>query len=178
TNPMRYLSLMCVLMTIPAFAAEPAKPVAKAPLDPRPEKPVVKQGEDKTLTLLAVDATVNGAKAKLEKKGENPMNIGYWTNDQDTVTWRATLTAGGKFDVNLEYSLAPNSKGAEIAIEFGKDQKVAVPLEAGKSFLDFRTVKVGQVELAAGEVTVTVRPVKKPGVAVMDLRQIVLKPAK
>ena len=175
---MRYLSLMCVLMTIPAFAAEPAKPVAKAPLDPRPEKPVVKQGEDKTLTLVAVDATVNGAKAKLEKKGENPMNIGYWTNDQDTVTWRATLTAGGKFDVDLEYSLAPNSKGAEIAIEFGKDQKVAVPLEAGKSFLDFRTATVGRVELPAGEMTVTVRPVKKPGVAVMDMRQIVLEPAK
>src|SRR4051795_2583111 len=41
---------------------------------------VVKQKEDGGLTLLAIDASVHGRKAKLEKKGANPHNIGYWTD--------------------------------------------------------------------------------------------------
>ena len=37
---------------------------------------------------------------------------------------------------------------------------------------------VGQIELGAGAVTITVKPTKKPGLAVMDLRRIELKPAR
>jgi len=142
------------------------------------EKVTVHQQVDGGITLLAIDATVTGTKAKLEKKGTNPHNIGYWTNEKDTVSWQAKMTKGGKFEVELEYSLAANSKGAEISIEVGEKEKITVPLEAGKTFLDFKTAKVGQVEVAAGDVTITVRPLKKPGLAVMDLRTIVLKPVK
>jgi hypothetical protein len=85
---------------------------------------------------------------------------------------------GGSFAVELEYSLAPNSAGSEIAIVFGKEKRIEVPLQAGKDFLDFRAAEVGRVELPAGEIHVTVRPVKKPGVAVMDLRRIELKPVR
>jgi len=168
----RALALLALLFSLCTTlrAADPPRKVD--------EKVTVHQDGDGTVTLRAIDATVHGTKAKLEKKGTNPHNIGYWTNDKDTVTWESKLTAGGKFEVELEYSLAANSKGAEIAIEFGEKEKVTVPLEAGKTFLDFKTAKVGQVELPVGAVTITVRPLKKPGVAVMDLRAIVLKPVK
>jgi hypothetical protein len=135
----------------------------------------IKQAADGTLTILAIDADIQGHRAKIEKKGANPWNIGYWTDAKDIAVWQATIDRPGKFSVDLEYSLAPNSKGSEIAIEFG-GKKIAVQLDAGKDFLDFKTVTVGEIELPAGPVTVTVRPVKKPGLAVMDLRQIVLKP--
>ena len=150
---------------------------ADAPAPAAGQKEVT-QREDGGITLLAIDAKVHGKKARLEKKGDNPHNIGYWTDVKDTVTWDVTVSKGGTFDVGLEYSLAPNSAGAVIAIEFGKARPVEVPLQAGKSFLDFRTVDLGRVELAAEKMTVTVRPLKKPGVAVMDLRRIELKPAK
>jgi hypothetical protein len=139
---------------------------------------VVKQRDDGGLTLLAIDARVHGRKAKHEKKGSNPHNIGYWTDVKDTVTWEATLDKASRFAVALEYSLAPNSKGAVIAIEFGNAKPIEVPLDAGKDFLDFKTVDLGKIELPAGPMTVTVRPLKKPGVAVMDLRQIELKKEK
>jgi hypothetical protein len=35
---------------------------------------------------------------------------------------------------------------------------------------------IGAVELAAGPATLAVRPKTKPGVAVMDLRRVVLRP--
>src|SRR4051794_7396019 len=75
--------------------------------DPPKTPTVVKQKDDGSLTLLAIDATVHGRKAKLEKKGSNPHNIGYWTDVKDTVTWEATLEKAGAFSVALEYSLAP-----------------------------------------------------------------------
>jgi len=169
------------LKNLPATSPDPLVPVIAVKMEgavrPMPVSGP-KQQADGTLTLLAVDADVHGSNVRLEKKGQNPPNIGYWTNVKDTVTWEVTLEKGGTFRVALEYSLAPNSKGATIAIEFGKAKTIEVPLEAGKDFLDFRTVDLGKVELPAGAVTVTVRPLKKPGVAVMDLRRIELKPAK
>ena len=47
----------------------------------------LRQAGDGALTLLAGDADVHAANARLEKKGSNPYNIGYWTNVNDTVSW-------------------------------------------------------------------------------------------
>src|SRR5207248_1130734 len=137
----------------------------------------LRQAGDGTLTLLAADADVHAANAKLEKKGSNPYNIGYWTNCNETVSWDVAIDKPVAFSVDLKYSLAPNSKGAEISIDFGNGKSIPVKLEAGKDFLDFKTVNVGQIELGAGPATIIVKPTKKPGVAVMDLRRIELKPA-
>lgn len=167
-----------ITLTLPQFAPDPIDAVVvltvAGPITPTAA--AIRQGEDGALTLLAIDADVQGTKAKVEKKGNNPHNIGYWTSDKDIAVWQASITQAGKFTVDLEYSLAPNSKGSEIAVEFG-DQKLPVKLKEGKDFLDFRTERIGEVTLPAGPVKVTVRPTAKPGLAVMDLRQIVLKPA-
>ena len=45
---------------------------------------------------------MHGSNARLEKKGQNPPNIGYWTNAKDTVTWEATVEKAGAFAVVLE----------------------------------------------------------------------------
>jgi alpha-L-fucosidase len=167
------------LTALPATAPDPLDPVIAATLDGQPQ-PIVstpKQQADGRLTLLAIDADVHGGNARLEKKGANPHNIGYWTSAKDTVSWDATIDKPGAFTVDLEYSLAPNSAGSVIAIQFGNDKSLEVPLQAGKDFLDFKTVEVGKVDLPAGPVTVTVKPLKKPGLAVMDLRKIELKPS-
>jgi alpha-L-fucosidase len=169
------------LKGLPATSPDPLVPVIATKVDGA-VRPIalagLKQRTDGGLTLLASDGDVHGSNARLEKKGQNPPNIGYWTNAKDTVTWDATLQQGGSFSVELEYSLAPNSAGSVIEIEFGKDKRIEVPLQAGKDFLDFRTAEVGRVELPAGEIRVMVRPLKKPGVAVMDLRKVELKPVR
>jgi hypothetical protein len=134
-----------------------------------------KQRADGSISLLAADCDVHATNAKLEKKGDRPYNIGYWTNVKDTVSWDVTIEKGGKFTVDLEYSLGGKPPGSEISIEFGKEKSLPVSFAPGKDFLDFKTMKVGEIELPAGAMTITVRPVKKSGVAVMDLRGIELK---
>jgi alpha-L-fucosidase len=138
----------------------------------------IKQQPDGTLTLLAVNCDVHGSNAKLEKKGDHPYNIGYWTNVKDTVSWDAKIDKPGRFDVTVEYSLGAPPPGSEITLEFGDAQKLPVKLAARKDFLDFTTIPAGTVELPAGPITITLRPTKKAGIAVMDLRQIQLKPAR
>jgi hypothetical protein len=139
----------------------------------------IKQSADGSLALLATACDVHATNAKLEKKGDRPYNIGYWTNVKDHVTWDATLTHAGTFDVSLEYSLGGSPGPAEIEIEFGQAGPVLpVKLTPGKDFLDFRTIPIGQVTLKEGPLRITLKPTKKPGVAVMDLRRIDLKPTK
>ena len=144
---------------------------------PRAVRRSIRAGADGSLVLLAADAKISGKQARLEQKGANPRNIGYWTDAKDTCSWLARLDKPGKYQVELEYSLDPNSKGSVIRIELGA-AAVEVKLEPTRNFMDFRTIPVGEVTLSAGELPAALRPVAKPGLAVMDLRRITLKPVK
>jgi hypothetical protein len=163
--------VVCFSFSI-AIGADPTSADAPAP---RPK--VVEQKEDGTLALLAIDAKVDGKQARIEKKGTNPHNIGYWTNKDDKVIWQAQVTRGGKFEVEVEFSLDKKAEGSEYVLEFGKKQVEVKPPVTG-TWMDFRKEKVGVVELEPGLLTVVVRPTKKPGQAVLDLRGITLKPVK
>ena len=162
---------------LPVKPIDPRDPIVAIKLDGPAQvlATAPKQEADGSLALLAADCDVHATNAKLEKKGERPYNIGYWTNVKDTVSWDVTIDKPGTFSVDLEYSLGGTPPGSEISIEFGKEKSLAVKFAPGKDFLDFKTMKVGEIELPAGAMTVTVRPVKKSGVAVMDLRRIDLK---
>ena len=147
--------------------------------DAAPAKPkVVQQKPDGSIELLAIDSTVEGKRARIEKKGDNPHNIGYWTDPADTASWTFDLARPGKYDVEVEYSLDRRSEGSEYALEFGA-RKVEVKPKVTGTWLDFTKVKVGTVELSdAGTIKLVVRPTKKPGQAVLDLRAVRLTPAK
>ena len=163
---------------LPAAAPDPYDPVLALKLDgaPQPTIATIKQQPDGTLTLLATECDVHATNAKLEKKGDHPYNIGYWTNIKDTVSWDTTIDKPGRFAITIEYSLGGPPPGSEINLEFGKVKTLPVKLAARKDFLDFTTIPAGTVELPAGPITITLHPTKKSGIAVMDLRQIQLKP--
>jgi len=162
---------------LPMKPTDPRDPVVAIKLDGPAQVLATgpKQQADGSLILLAADCVVHATNAKLEKKGDRPYNIGYWTNVKDTVSWDVTIEKGGTFTVDLEYSLGGKPPGSEISTEFGKEKSLPVKFAPGKDFLDFKTMNCGQIELPAGAMTVTVRPVKKSGVAVMDLRRIEMK---
>jgi len=167
------------ITNLPPTSPDPLDPVLALKLDgpPQPIVTAIKQKDDGALSLLAIDADVHATNAKLEKKGDHPYNIGYWTNTKDTVSWDTTITHPGKFTVTLEYSLGSPPPGSDIQLEFGPNTKpLPIHLDPTKDFLDFKTLPAGEITLPPGPVTITLRPTKKTGVAVMDLRQITLKP--
>ena len=165
---------------LPEKAADPIATVIVLELDGDPD--VVSSGKmispaaDGSLTFLAIDAEVIARRAKLERKGENPHNIGYWTDVRDYVQWGVILDKPGRYEIVLEYSAAPNSGGSRYTVEV-LGQSIESKIEPTASFLDFKMITLGAVEVTKpGAGLVVVRPLTKPGVAVMDLRKIVLRP--
>jgi alpha-L-fucosidase len=166
------------IINLPMAAPDKTASVAVAEIDGEPHfvPLAINQIDDGSLNLLAYDADVVGTRAKLEKKGANPYNIGYWTNVGDIVQWQARIDKPGKFEVVLSYSCDPTSAGSEYDLEFG-DQKIHSTIVGTTSFLDFHSISLGTLEISkTGSITVTVRPTKKPKLAVMDLRSITLTP--
>ena len=165
---------------VPEKAPDPIATVVVLELEGDPEAvssgKIISPAADGSVTFLAIDAEVIARRAKLERKGQNPHNIGYWTDVRDYVQWGVVLDKPGRYEVALEYSAAPNSGGSRFAIEV-LGQSIESEIEATASFLDFKTITLGTVEVPkAGAGLVVVRPLTKPGVAVMDLRKIVLRP--
>ena len=66
------------------------------------------------------------------------------------------------------------SGGSIVALEVGAARAEFTVEETGH-FQRFVPREVGVLELAAGDNTLTVRPVKKKGAAVMDLRRVTLE---
>jgi alpha-L-fucosidase len=130
----------------------------------------VKQAPDGTLVLKAGDAGLVGH-VKLEDD-----HIGFWTEVGDTVSWTAEITAPGTFSVTLDYGCIDGSEGSEFDVTMG-DSKVSGKIAATGGWSKFTEVTLGSVTITkAGKVAVVVKPTKKPGQAVMNLRAIKLVP--
>jgi len=139
--------------------------------------PPVKQAPEGSIVLVARDATVHGEKAKYESGGGKD-NIGFWTDANDWVSWSADVAKPGTFAVEITYAAATGSGDSEYVVAVG-DQQVAGKVAATGSWTAFKAETLGKVTIEkAGKITVSVTPKTKPGMAVMNLRSLILKPAK
>ncbi len=135
----------------------------------------VKQAADGTLTLPADSAAIQGKTARLQDAGDRP-NIGYWTDAGDSLRWSAAVAKPGTFAVELTWSCQPGAEGSEYTVTAG-GSSVQGKITATGGWEDFRTAVVGELVLATpGLVTVTLKPTRKPGAAVMNLAQVRLMP--
>jgi hypothetical protein len=137
--------------------------------------PGLSQSADETIALKAAEAEIHGSTAKVEERGSEP-NVGYWTDAHDFVQWTVNVTHPHKFAVKLTYACNPGSEGSDYEI-VADDQTLSGTVAATKSWDDFVTVTVGSLNLTkTGPVKIIVRPLKKPGEAVMNLQSIALVP--
>jgi alpha-L-fucosidase len=131
------------------------------------------QEADGTLTLPADMAEVHGGGARVESIGGQP-NIGFWTNPDDSVSWRFKLTKGGRFDVTA--SVATPAEKSQFTLAVG-DQKLVAEVAGTGSYQDFKMVKLGAIELKQqGATELSIKPVRNQWQAI-NLRSITLKPA-
>lgn len=142
---------------------------------PAKQKPVV-QGADGTILLHARDADVHGTTVRYEPE-PNKNTIGYWTKADDWVSWDFEVKRPGAFRVVILQGCGKGSGGSEVEFAVG-DQSVSVTVQDTGHFQNFVERNIGTVKLdEPGRYTLTVKPKSKPGVAVMDLRQVTLTPA-
>jgi len=140
-----------------------------------PPKASRKAEADGSVKLTGNEATLHGDTIRFEE-GAGKEAIGFWTDPKDWVSWDFSLDKPGKFDVEMTFA-AEIGSGGEYTLTCGGQELAGQVTETG-SWTRFVTQKPGKIELsAAGKYTLAVKPKNKKGIAVMNLRSVVLKPA-
>jgi hypothetical protein len=144
---------------------------------PSPDYKPNPPNKDGVITLPARTALVSGVQLRFEPL-PHKNTLGFWTNKDDYATFDFTVENPGTFAVEVLQGCGKGSGGAEVELAVG-DEKVTFTVKDTGGFQNFEARAVGTLKLEkAGRHALTVKAKTKPGVAVMDLRQIVLKPAK
>ena len=135
----------------------------------------IAQAADGRVILPAHEVAIHGTTVRYEPPAHKN-TVGYWTKSSDWVSWDFAIKQPGKFIVEVLQGCGKGSGGSEVEISVG-DQKVAFTVIDTGHFQNFVAREIGSIHIARpGSYTLMVKPRRKPGVAVMDLRQVVLKP--
>ncbi|HLX63495.1 MAG TPA: hypothetical protein VKX17_19655 [Planctomycetota bacterium] len=155
----------------PLDAAKPLL-IKTLTLTPAPEGKPIAQDGDLSITLHARDATVHGVNMRFEPKPEKN-TLGWWSNAKDWASWEFELKKPGKFIV---FAMHGSNGGSEIEIAVG-EQKLNWTTKNTGSYHTFTFLEVGTLNLdTPGPVALTLKPTKKSGGGIMDLREVILLP--
>jgi hypothetical protein len=135
----------------------------------------IKQSDDATILLHSKESIVHGRMLRYEPQ-PNKNTCGYWTQPTDWIEWHFTSTKAGSYDVEILQGCGKGSGGSEVELSVD-DQILPFTVQDTGGFQNFVPRVVGKVKLAEGKHRVTVKPKKTQGAAIMDLRQVMLKPA-
>jgi Thioredoxin-like len=179
-----YLLAIAVLIALIAYplnaSAAPKADTAKTDASEPQSKPAhepkrIKQGKDGVVVLPARDVVVHGKTVRYEP---DKNTIGYWTKPDDWVSWELEITHPDAFTIEMFEACGRGSGGSHYTVEIA-DQKLTDQVPDTDSFRNFRTRKIGQIKIdKPGNYTLSIRVDDKPGLAVMDLRTVTLKPPK
>jgi arylsulfatase A-like enzyme len=134
-------------------------------------------GADGAFTLHARTARVHGTQLRFEPL-PHKQTLGYWTNVEDYATWEFTVRAPGTFAVEVLQGCGKEQGGSEVEVAIGRS-RLRFTVEDTGGFQTFKPRTVGRLTIErAGRHTLTVRPRTKVKAAVLDLRQVVLRPVK
>ena len=128
------------------------------------------------------------------KRSSGAPNCSYfvnWTSKDDSMAWLLDVHTTGRYEVSIDYTCPVPDAGSTLELSF-QDSTLAgkvtpgwnpplytnqdtLPRPDGESQMkDFRTLNLGEIQLAKGVAPLTLRATEIPGQSVMDLRRITL----
>jgi len=114
-----------------------------------------------------------------------------WTSRDDRLVWLLDVHTPGRYEVTIDYTCPLPDAGATVELSF-RDSRLAgkvepgwdpplytnqdtLPRPAGESQMkEFRTLRLGTMDLDGGQGPLTLRALEIPGRTVMDLRRVTL----
>jgi len=133
------------------------------------------QADDGSITMHARTADMHGEQLRFEPL-PHKNTLGYWTNAADWASFEFEVEKPGAFDVEMLVGCGRGSGGSTVEVTIG-DEKLSFTVEETGGFQAFQPRTIGRVTLSKpGRHMLAVRPISKPGPAVMDLRQVRLIP--
>jgi hypothetical protein len=127
------------------------------------------------IRLQARGARVHGTTLRYEPEPHKDV-LGYWTDVNDWADWEFEVPKAGAYEVEIQQGCGTGSGGANVDVIVAGNTLWFIVRETGH-FQQMILVRLGVVNLSAGRTTLEIRPRSKPGVAVMDVRRVVLRPA-
>lgn len=142
------------------------------------ETPPVRLAEG-VYTLKAADADVEGVSARYEPR-ESRDCIGFWMRAEDRVCWEVDLADARALRVSVIQASDPKEGGGRYRVEIageGTSGTLNAEVRATKGWGDFEEVSLGSLAgFTEGRCKVSVIPLEKSNMALMNLRAIVLRP--
>ena len=128
------------------------------------------------------------------RRSSNAPNCSYfvnWTSMDDSMRWLIDVHTAGRYEVSIDYTCVVPDAGSTIELSFQEAVLVGTvtpgwdpPLNTNQDTLprppaesqmkQFRTLKLGEINLPSGVGPLTLRALKIPGKSVMDVRRITL----
>lgn len=136
------------------------------------KKPALKM-VDGEIRLAPSDSVTHGKKIVYEPQ-PNKNVVGYWTEVEDWVDWELKIPKDGSYEIEVHCGCAGG--GSLVALQVGDSSYEWTVRDTGH-FQNIIIENVGEAWLPAGTNRLAVRPKSKAGVAIMDIRQIVLRPS-
>ena len=174
------------------MAAEWRRDVLQAVEPPAEERFVVGYPGAPSTELPARDGVARGGIVR-SGKAPNCSFFTHWTRPDDAITWAIDVLTPGKYDAELWYTCPVADAGAKVELACRQATVMArispgwdPPLNRGEDRVertaegydkDFRPLRLGTIELAAGPATLSLRAIGIPGATVADVRRIVLVPS-
>jgi hypothetical protein len=147
---------------------------AKMPT-PNPDFTANPQAADGSIQLPARTAEVHGVQLRFEPL-PHKNTLGFWVRADDWASWEFTVKKPGKFEMSMLQGCGKGSGGSEVEFTV-EEQTLTTRVEDTGHFQNFKERKLGTVRIdKPGPAVLTVKVKTKPGVAVMDLRQVTLTP--
>jgi hypothetical protein len=131
---------------------------------------------DGAVVLHAKDAIVVARNLRYEPE-PHKNTLGYWTNPEDSAYWEFKIEKPGVFEVEMLQGCGKGSGGSEVDVAIDALPPMTMTVQDTGGFQNFIPRVIGKVKLDAGDHKLAVKVRQKKGAAVMDLRQVTLKPA-
>ena len=128
---------------------------------------------DNSIRLFAMHAEIYGPKVVLE---ERYRNLGFWSDSNDRAVWKIDAAKAGRYELHLDYACSPQSRTNRFQIRVN-GQTLGGSVDFTKSWDDYRSHKVGMIELPEEPVTLSIQSDGPVDGFVMDLRTILLYPS-
>ena len=126
------------------------------------------------IRLTASMGTPHGKKLRYEPEPHKNV-LGYWTEVGDWADWELKIPTDGTYEIDVQCGCGANNGGSVVKLELA-DQSLQWTVRDTGHFQNMIIEELGAVKLKAGSHRLAVRPQSKAGVAVMDIRTIVLRP--
>jgi alpha-L-fucosidase len=168
-----------VLLTVPGEPVDEDVSVIALTFEGKPvvTEPRLGAGKDGIFRLKAADAILKGGKLGLETKADHTRNIGFWTDSKSTVTFKIHVEKPGMYTVELAHACPPDAGGTAVLTACESELRFELPSTG--DWAKFGNCAAGRIALdTAGPCDLVLKADVIKGIALMNLREIVLRPAR